>query len=189
MSTFTFRRAGRLAAGIALTSALVAAPSALAAPGDVDGEIDPGALTTVTPTIAPFTDTLTGVAHDKATDIGAWSVTDARGSEVGYTVTVSATAPTINGVAADAGTGATVSLETPAAPTSAEGLVAGPEVSGSGMRLLDADAETIATAQIENGMGQWDFAADTGNLVLRIPGDAKPGTYLSTLTFTTGVLL
>ena len=185
MTTFTHRRA----AVLALTAALVAAPAAVAAPGDVEGVIDPGTLTTVTPAIAPFTDTLTGVAHNKATDIGAWSVTDARGTEVGYTVTVSATAPTIDGVAADAGTGATVSLETPAAPTSAEGLLAGPGVSGAGMRLLDTDAETIATAEVGNGMGQWDFAAGTGNLVLRIPGDAKPGTYLSTLTFTTGVLL
>jgi hypothetical protein len=145
-----------------------------------------GTLSTTAPEIAPFTAVLTGVTQTVRITLGAWTVTDARSTPAGYTVTASATAPTVGGSVADAGTGAQLAL-TPAAPAPAAGNVAtGPVVTGE--KTLGPTATTIAGAAPGAGGGGWVFPADlgaaTGSLRATIPGDAGAGAFHSTLTFT-----
>ena len=56
-----------------------------------------GELSNTAPTIAPFTTQLTGLTQIIRTAVGAWSVSDARGSGAGYRVTVAASLPTVTG--------------------------------------------------------------------------------------------
>jgi hypothetical protein len=68
----------------------------------------------------------------------------------------------------------------PAAPSTHPVALAGPLAVG-------ATAVTIENAAVNTGAGKWDFAADgTGvhNLAVTIPGDATPGAYSDTLTYT-----
>jgi len=88
--------------------------------------------------------------------------------------------PTIDGSIAADGTGGSITLSTPtasAAPANPAGT--GPE------RRLNATPATIENAAAGTGHGDWDFAADSGLLAVVIPADASPGTYESTLAFTT----
>ena len=84
-----------------------------------------GSLSNTAPAIAPFAATLTGVTQTVHAAVGAWSVVDTRGSGAGYIVTVSASAPTVGGSEAAAGTGAGLTL-TPRAPAAAPGNAASP---------------------------------------------------------------
>ena len=182
----------RAAAGVAALVALAVVPvAAQAGTTDATGTLTSGSLSNTMPAITPFSATLTGTTQTINTNVGAWSVTDARGTSLGYNVTASATAPTVGGVAADAGTGATLAL-TPKTATKASGNTAGTigPVATPGAVPLTTVAATIQSAAALTGQGQWDFAADTtaGSLAVVIPGDAKPGTYSSTLTFTTAPL-
>ena len=52
-------------------------------------------LSNTAPAITPFTATLSGVNQTKLTAVGSWSVTDATGSNAGYSVTVAASAPAV----------------------------------------------------------------------------------------------
>ena len=116
-----------------------------------------------------------------------WSVVDTRGSGDGYLVTVSATAPTVDGSVAGAGTGAGLTL-TPRAPAAAPGNAASPGPGPAGAQLLGTTAATIAGVAPGGGQGEWVFPADAGaekSLGIVIPGDAAAGTFSSTLTFTT----
>jgi hypothetical protein len=62
-------------------------------------------LSNTVPAITPFSVKLTGLTQTVDTGVGAWRVTDASGSNAGYSVTAAATAPTVNGSASAAGTG------------------------------------------------------------------------------------
>jgi hypothetical protein len=127
-----------------------------------------------------------------STAVGAWSVTDATGSNAGYSVTVAATAPTVNGLTTLAGTGGSITL-TPATATAATGNPPSIGPVPASAQTLSPTPATPATATIENsrrgtGQGEWDFNADSGatkSLTVVIPGDASAGDYESTLTFTT----
>ncbi len=189
MNKFANPRVARIATGLVVAAAFAAVPVvAQAAPTDVDGTLDAGALSNTAPAIAPFTTTLTGVTQSVDTSLGGWNVTDATGSNAGYSVTVSATAPSVGGVAADAGTGGSLTL-TPTAATAAEGNPAATGPTAEGAQTLGTTAVTIDNAAAGTGQGEWDFAADNGttenNLAVVIPGDASAGAYTSTLTFTT----
>jgi WxL domain surface cell wall-binding len=189
MHTFLHTRVTRVAASLAVVSAFAVAPmTALAANTDATGTLAAGSLTNVAPVIAPFNATLTGLTQTVDTKVGASSVTDATGSGAGYSITVAASAPTVGGVPAAAGTGSTLTL-TPVAPTAAAGNPAatGP-VATAGAQALSAVATTVANAAVGTGQGKWDFAADAGavsSLAVVIPGDARAGAYSSTLTYTT----
>jgi len=141
------------------------------------------------PERCPVPAKLTGVTQTVDTALGAWSVTDDTESNNGYSVTVSATNPTVNGSTAAAGTGASVTL-TPSSANAASGNPAstGP-VAESAQRLSTTPA-TIENAHAGTGQGEWHFAADsggagTGSLAIDIPGNASAGAFSSTLTFTT----
>jgi putative surface cell wall-binding protein len=186
--SFLTSRAARVAAGLAVVSAFAVAPiAAQAADTTATGTLTGGSLTNTAPAITPFSATLSGVNQTANSAVGGWSVTDATGTNAGYSVTVSATAPTVGGEAAGAGTGGTITL-TPTTATAAAGNPAATGPVAGSAQLLSTTAATIDNAEATTGQGEWDFAADTGttkNLAVVIPGDASAGTYSSTLTFTT----
>jgi hypothetical protein len=139
------------------------------------------------PPITSFSAKLTGLNQTVSTAVGAWSVTDARGSNAGYSVTVTATAPTINGSTSAAGTGGSLTL-TPIMATAATGNPPSTGPVPAPAQTLGTTSATIENAPSGTGQGQWDFAADSGSakgLAILIPGDAGAGNYQSTLTFTT----
>jgi hypothetical protein len=148
-----------------------------------------GSLSNTAPPIMPFSLKLTGLTQTVHTAIGAWNVTDATATNDGYSITVAASTPTVNGSAAAAGTGASIRL-TPATATAALGNLASTGPVAASTQTLSTAPTTIENAAAGTGQGQWDFAADagpptTGSLAIVIPGDAGPGAYSTTLTFTT----
>ena len=146
-----------------------------------------GAISNTAPEIEPFSATLTGLTRTVRTGVGAWSVTDATGTGAGYSVTVTATPPTVNGSVARAGTGGFLTL-TPRTATAATGNPAPTGPVARSAQVLGTAATTIQNAPPGTGQGEWGFAADAGedaSLAVRIPGDAGAGTYSTTLTFTT----
>ncbi len=143
------------------------------------------ALANTAPEIAHFSATLTGAARTVHTAVGAWTVGDARGTGAGYSVSVSATPPTVGGDAEAAGTGAALTL-TPRAPVGEAGNLAVPGVPAAA-QLLGTTATTIVNAPAGTGRGRWNVPADTGateSLAILIPADADAGAFSSTLTFT-----
>jgi hypothetical protein len=191
MTKFLSPRVSRVAAGLAVVSAFVAAPMvAQADTTTATGTISAGSLSEAAPAITAFTAGLTGVNQSVSTTVGAWTLTDAVGDGAAYNVSVSAGAPTIGGtsIAGSLGstwlaltpTTATPNANNPAPATTHPVAVAGPVAVG-------ATAATIENAAVNTGAGQWDFAADTGgvqSLAVTIPGNAKAGAYSDTLTYT-----
>lgn len=175
-------RVARIVAGLAVASAFAVAPMAQAADTNATGTLSAGELTNTAPAITPFSTTLTGISQTVTTDVGAWSVTDATGSNAGYSITVAATAPTVDGILADAGTGGSLTMGATTA-TAAPGNSGTAPVSSS--QLLSTTAATIDNAAAGTGQGRWNFAADAANLSVVIPGNASAGAYSSTLTYTT----
>jgi len=148
-----------------------------------------GTLSNTAPPITPFSLRLTGLTQTVNTAVGAWNVTDATASNAGYSITVAASTPTINGSAAAAGTGASIAL-TPATATAAPGNTAATGPTASPTQILSTAPTTIENAAQGTGQGQWNFAADSGlpnsrSLAILIPGNANAGAYSTTLTFTT----
>jgi len=174
-------RVARIVAGLAVVSAFAVAPMAAQADDtNLGGTLSGGALTVVAPDITAFGVTLNGVAQTETTTLGAWSMTDATGTNDGYTVTASATAPTVGAVEADAGTGGSISLM-PQTATAAPGnlAAAGPAKIGAVLQPLPetgVGAVTIQNAPATDGQGAWNVAADTGgaeSLSVVIPGDVS----------------
>jgi hypothetical protein len=146
-----------------------------------------GSLSNTAPAITPFSVKLTGLTQIVHVAMGGWNVIDATATNAGYSVTVSATVPTVNGNTAAAGTGATLTL-TPATATAAPGNPASIGPTASSPQTLSTAPATIENAPAGSGQGEWDFTADpgaSGSLAIVIPGNASPGEYSSTLTFTT----
>lgn len=181
-------RVARAVAGLAVASVFAAAPvAAHAADTNVGGTLTAGSLSNTAPAISPFSKTLTGVTQTAYAAVGSWSITDATGSGDGYSVTVSATAPTVGGSSSAAGTGGSITL-TPSSATAAAGNPAATGPVAASAQTLGTTATTIQNAAAGTGQGEWDFAADSGstkNLAVVIPGDAGAGPYSSSLTFTT----
>ena len=155
-----------------------------AADTDATGTLTTGGLSNTAPAITPFNYQLTGSTATVTTNVGAWNVIDATGSNDGYSVTVAATAPIVTG--GTPGTGSSLTLTSTAAAAAADNPAAtGPVAAGP--QLLSPGGATIDNAPAGTGQGEWDFPADTGagNLSIIIPADASAGDYSSTLTFTT----
>ena len=187
--SFLTPRLSRVVIGLAVATSCAAVPmAAQAADTGLSGTLAAGALTNTAPAIAPLGSVaLTGVNQTITTSVGAWNVTDATGSNDGYSVTVAATAPQVDGDTGAAGTGGSLSL-TPTTPTAAAGNPAAAGPVASPVQSLSTTASTIANADAGTGQGSWDFAADAGadeSLSVVIPGDAAVGAYTSTLTYTT----
>jgi hypothetical protein len=186
-------RVARIVAGLAVASAFAVVPmAAQAADTDATGTLSAGLLTNTAPAITPFAATLTGLAQTKNTPVGTWGVTDARGNNAGYRVTVSASAPTVDAGVIEASTlklyttsaqAVDGNLNTPPVAAVAQQL----DVIADGITGL-TDASTIQTADAGTGQGPWSFAEDAGlasGLEVVLPGTATPGAYSSTLTYTT----
>ncbi len=196
--SFLNSRASWLAAGVVAVSGFALAPmAAQGAETPLTGTLSAGLLSNDAPAITPFTATLSGVNQIKMTAVGSWSVTDATGSNAGYSVTVAASAPVVTvadgpdaGIEPDVayqGTGGTLTL-TPKTTTRAAGNPAGTGPVAQQAQLLGIEAVTIQNAPAGTGQGQWDSAADApsqDSLAVVIPGDASAGDYSSTLTYTT----
>jgi hypothetical protein len=189
MSRFSISRVVRIPAGLAVLCAFAAAPMvARADDTDATGTLTAGALSNTAPGITPFSLYLSGQTESITTNVNAWNVTDATGSNDGYSVTVAASNPTVNGVAADAGTGATLTLSPTTATANPDNPAPTGPVAVTSPVLLSTTPATIDTAAPGTGQGEWDFPADpvgvTQSLLIVIPGDASAGDYSSTLTFT-----
>src|ERR1700689_5295820 len=174
MTMFSFPRSSRIIAGVFVASAFAAAPmAAQAATTNATGTLSAGGLSVVAPAITPFTATLTGVNQTVSTAVGPWNLTDAiGGTSIAGSLgsTWLALTPTTS----------TNDPSNPAAPSTHPVAIAGPLAVG-------ATAVTIENAAVNTGAGKWDFAADTGgvqNLSVTIPGNAAPGAYSDTLTYT-----
>ena len=180
-------RIARIVAGVAVVSAFAVAPmAAQGADTDATGTLTGGSLTNTAPVIEAFTAGLTGVNQTITTDVGAWSVNDARGTNLGYNITLAATAPTVGGTVDGAGTGGSLTMGATTATAAAGNPAATGPVSSS--QLLSTTAATIDAAVAGTGQGQWDFAPDADNLSVVIPGNASAGAYTSTLTYTAAAL-
>lgn len=187
MSRFPNSRAARVAIGFAVVSAVAAVPVAQAANTDATGTLTGGSLSNTAPAITAFGATLTGVNQTVNTAVGSWSVTDATGTNDGYSVTVAASVPRVDNVVADAGTGGSLTL-TPPTATAAEGNSNASGPIAEGAQLLSTSAATIENAAAGTGQGAWDFAGDVDDeqsLAVVVPADASAGAYSSTLTYTT----
>jgi hypothetical protein len=191
----------RVIAGLVVATAFALAPVvAQAATTQAQGLLSAGDLTNTAPAITAFPTTLTGVTQTVNAAVGTWNVTDATGSNAGYTVTVGSSAPTDNsnalgtGTVLSPGTGGTITL-TPTAATATTGnpTTTGP-VDGAGATtsltpivVSGGGTPTVANAAVDTGQGSWDFAG-AGNLAVVIPGNASAGYYSSTLTYTSAPL-
>lgn len=172
------RRIGLLV-GVFFAATAVLGGTAYAATSVV---LNAGTLTITTPTVANFGGiTLNGTAQTTNAALGTFSVTDARGSGIGWNVTVQATQFTMTGH-----TLAMNSISMPA-PTVAKAdstsgnvpsIVAGPYL------IDNASAVKISSAALDasagNGMGSYTYTP--GNLTLSVPANAYAGTYTSTVT-------
>jgi hypothetical protein len=200
MHAFSSPRLTRAAIGLAAVSAFAIAPMAAQAAGsDLTGTLGTGGLTNSAPPLTAFGNVmLTGVAQDVYTAVGPMNVNDLTGSNLGYIVSVHASAPTVNGSVPKAGTGGSIAL-TPQAmsktalnPFSTVGPVA------STVQTLSGTDSTIQTAFVNTGQGSYDTPGDSGgtpgpvptgnSLHVVIPADVSAGAYVSTLTFTSSLL-
>jgi WxL domain surface cell wall-binding len=191
MTKFSIPRGSRIIAGAFVASALAAAPMvAQADTTNATGTLSAGGLSVVAPAITPFTATLTGVNQTVSTAVGAWNLTDAIGDGAAYNVSVSAGAPSIGGTSIAGSLGSTWLALTPttaAADANNPAPASTHPVAVAGPLAVGATAVTIENAAANTGAGQWDFAAGTGgvqNLAVTIPGNATPGAYSDTLTYT-----
>jgi hypothetical protein len=154
------------------------------------GTLSAGGLSVAAPPITPFTATLTGVNQTVNTAVGAWNLTDAVGDGAAYNVSVAAGAPSIGGTSIAGSLGGTWLALTPTTATvdaSNPAPASTHPVAIAGSLAVGATAVTIENAAVNTGAGKWDFAGDTGgvrNLAVTIPGDAVPGAYSDTLTYT-----
>jgi hypothetical protein len=184
--SFLSSRAIRIAAAVAVASAIAASPAS-AQDAPAAGTLAAGDLTVVPPVITAFNFELTGATATVPTNVAAYTLADATGSNAGWSLAVTATAPTVDTDPLLAGTGSTVSL-TPTAATAATGnptVVGNAPETTAGLQLLDpVDITTVLNADAATGQGAWDVAAGTNGLSVVIPGDASEGAFLSTLTYT-----
>jgi hypothetical protein len=181
-----------VALGAAATLA-VAPIAAQAATTQATGTLTGGSVSNSAPAISPFTAVLNGVNQTVHTAVGPWEVNDATGASPGYTVTVTAGTPSVNGTSLAASLGSTWLTLTPNQAVADPSNPAAPSTAPvpAGPQALGATAATIDSAAVNTGSGEWDFPADTGaaaSLAVVIPGDAKIGTYSDTLTFTSAPL-
>ena len=138
------------------------------------------------PAFSNFASTaLTGAVQSPTTEIADWGVNDARGSGVGYSVSMDAT-DLVDPLTADAGvddvtmTGAVLSVTAPTASKDAGNASAAPDVSGANINT----SAVIVDADADEGLGAWTYAQDADDLTLAVPANARLGTYVSTISTT-----
>ncbi len=167
-----------LTAAAMLTTAL--APAAMAA-DDTSVAVTGGTLSITNPLVANFTAvTLNGAPQTTAATMDGFSVTDGRGTGVGWNVTVQATQ--FSGGVTPTRTLGTGSLSL-LAPTvaAANTTSSAPPTMTAGPYAIDGSTVKIASAAAAAGMGTYDFTQG-GALSLAIPASAYAATYTSTVT-------
>jgi hypothetical protein len=181
--------ARRAAALAAITASLTVAVSAAAATDTTSVTITGGSLSYTTPLVASdFPDVqLNGLTQVVTANISPYAVTDARGTNDGWNLTVEATRfDDGSGVKLPAGSLTMVNVPVPLPGVSLAGLV--PPVPSVPLNPIDGGgtAQKIASALAAplSGTGQWTFTPTAGALVLSVPPTAAPGTYSSTITTT-----
>jgi hypothetical protein len=130
--------------------------------------------------------TLNGLPQTVKANISPYTVTDARGSEQGWNLAVTATQFSDGGDnALPTGSLRMVDVPIPTPGAVLSGLVApvptptlDPLDNGATQKLVTAAAAPMS------GTGKWTFTPTTGALVLTVPPNAVPGTYTSTITTT-----
>jgi hypothetical protein len=142
--------------------------------------VKPGTLDITQIVVSTFEDaTITGQDQDVAATLNGYSVTDFRGTGVGWHVTAQADQFVDGSKSLDLGS-LTMSKPTVTADGTSS---APPTVAAAPTFTLDAeDAVQIASAGVGQGMGKFDFTAT--DLTLSLPADVYAGNYASTLTFT-----
>jgi hypothetical protein len=149
----------------------------------VDSAITGGSLSMGQPTIDDYFTavTLNGEEQSTTASLGAFTVTDARGTGSGWNVVVKATQFT------DVSTGLTlpensldIAVPTVTAQDGASALSTLTIINN--IESIDnATGVKILSAAVNGGMGKYDVAANTLTLNLQ-PKDVKAGTYTSTIT-------
>ncbi|MEW6283529.1 MAG: WxL domain-containing protein, partial [Candidatus Eremiobacterota bacterium] len=145
--------------------------------------VNAGALTITHVNNVTFADvTLNGTDQSPAcTGTPTLTLTDARGSGVGWNVTVSAT-NFISGPNSIAGSGFTftgpggtvTTLAGNAQPT--QSVVAATALNPGGFKIL--------SAAVNQGMGSYTYTPANGQFALNVPASTFAGSYTSTMTFT-----
>ncbi len=184
------RFATSLVAAVVVSTA--AMPAAFAGTDPTNISITGGELTATTPTVADFAAvTLDGTAKPTTAAVGAWDVTDARGTGLGWNLTFQATQfaewdSTLNAGAGGYVTGGkklvTNSLKMPAPSVVADGTLSALPTILTGPYTLDSgSAVKVASAALDAGMGNYDFTSG-GGLTLTVPSSAYAKTYRSEIT-------
>lgn len=188
----TIRRTALITAAVA---AAVAPASAMAATGSdaVSANLTGGALSIQAPTTdISFTHLISGTSDPLSLDLGSFSVDDATGAGLGWSLDAGVTALT-DAAAGRTLTGAVIQLKQLATATGDGQTTAGPTpvagTSGPGNAYIDLPTDGTTTKQLasagaDEGLGQWTFPAQTAGLQLVVPADAKTGNYAGQLTLT-----
>lgn len=180
-----------IVATAALSIGLVAASSASAATDDTQITLAGGELTYTTPlSAANFPNTaLTGLPQAVNASVNPYKVTDARGDLLaGWNVTVAASrfTDTVDATK-QLPAGSLTLVNTPAIATTADNTSLPPASVPLAAAIDGGITQKLATALAGTGLGEWTFTpanASGGDLVLTVPAEALPGTYVSTITTT-----
>ena len=169
------RRIGLLV-GVFFAATTILGGTALAAASVV---LTGGTLTVTTPTVADFAGvTLNGSAQSTTASMGTFNVTDARGTGVGWNVTVQATQFTM--------TGHTLPMDSISMPAPTVAKIANssgnlPSLT-SGPYPIDHASAVKITSAAADGTGMGSYTYTPGALTLSIPANTYAGTYTSTVT-------
>lgn len=146
-------------------------------------QLNGGTAAMTAPTFSDFSaTTLNGSAQTKTTAVSNWSVNDARGNGAGWEVTVAASPLATSDATPVTMSGATLTLTAPAvAPTDNTNAATAPSVVGGDVL---AGTVKVADANSNEGLGAWSFTQDADDLSLRVPANARAGSYTSTITTT-----
>ncbi|MGQ0431351.1 MAG: WxL domain-containing protein [Microthrixaceae bacterium] len=183
----THKRSGRLAiiAAVAAVLGVFTAPSAWA-DGSPTVVVTGGSLTLTSPVPPNFTGvTLSGAAQTTTATIPTFSATDARGTGVGWRISVAGTqfCEQLSGATCVvSGKTLPVGSLAAAAPTVAAGTGSGTVPTVSALAGVDGATSTLASAALTNGMGTYNFGTSLATLSLAANVYAK--TYVSTITYT-----
>lgn len=133
--------------------------------------------------------TLNGTAQTTTASLDDFEVNDARGSGLGWNVTVQATTMAEHNGTAYVASGKTLpvgSLSLATATVVADGTTSGAPTMTGGSYSLTTSAVKIASAAVDAGMGKYDisFAGTNADLTLSVPANAYAKTYRSDLTLT-----
>ena len=138
-----------------------------------------GSLSVTTPSVGDFGGiTLNGTARTTTATMGTFTVTDSRGTGVGWSVTVQATQFTSGGHTLPLGSASmpvpSVAKVTPQS-TGLPAIMPGPYT-------IDGISATKIASAAADGSGEGSYIFTPGLLTLSVPASTYAGTYTSTVT-------